>query len=83
MTLSYKLSNLFVFLTVAVSLSKTQINIFSPLLSPVTTVELQTITTTSIKPTPCFITSGEVSVCRKRRGKQEEPVIINPSSVAQ
>ena len=72
---------LFVFLTTAVFNTKAQINVFSPLLKPVTSFEIETLTSTIIQPTVCFITSGDVSTCRRRRGVLEEPDVINPSTI--
>ena len=61
--------------------AKAQINAFSPLLTPVTSFEIETITSTVVKPTVCFITNGQVSACRRRRGVLEEPEFINPSPI--
>ena len=41
-----------------------------------TTFTLETMTTTLTKPTPCFITSGDVSQCRRKRGLEEKPQIV-------
>ena len=53
-------------------------SIFGPLFEGVTSFTLLTSTTTSTKPTPCFITSGQnVTVCRRKRGIEEKQEIID------
>ena len=58
-----------------------------PLFSGVTEFTFEVATATLTKATPCYITSGNVSQCRKKRGMEEEPEIrsdgleIAPSSV--
>nr|SVE76294.1 EOG090X03NS [Daphnia longispina] len=53
-------------------------SIFGPLFEGVTSFTLVTSTTTSTKPTPCFITSGQnVTVCRRKRGIEEKEEIID------
>jgi hypothetical protein len=42
------------------------------------TLELETRTLT--KPTPCFVTSGDVSQCRRKRGIEENPKIVSHHS---
>ena len=72
---------IFVALAITVGCAKAQINAFSPLLTPVTSFEIETITSTVVKPTVCFVTNGNVSACRRRRAVLEEPEIIDPSPI--
>ncbi|XP_046657532.1 uncharacterized protein LOC124350749 [Daphnia pulicaria] len=48
----------------------------TPLLSPVTEFTFEVATSTLIKGTNCYITSGEVSQCRRKRGMVEQPQIV-------
>ena len=68
---------------ISVRFAKAQINAFSPLLAPVTSFEIQTIYSTLTKPTVCFVTNGQVSAFRRRRGVLEEPEFINPSAITE
>ncbi len=53
-------------------------SIFGPLFDGVTSFTLVTSTTTSTKPTPCFITAGKnVTQCRRKRGIEEKQQIIH------
>ena len=59
-----------------------------PLLSGLTSFTMTVTTATVTKPTTCFITSGEVTQCRRKRGMEEKPIYydddnlkIEPSSV--
>jgi hypothetical protein len=45
-------------------------------LSRVTSFTLTIKKSTLTKPTTCFITSGQVSQCRRKRGMEEKPLII-------
>jgi len=47
-----------------------------PLLSGLTSFTLEVETMTSTKGTPCYVTSGEVSQCRRKRGMEERPFIL-------
>lgn len=49
----------------------------TPLLSPVTEFTFEVATSTLIKGTNCYITSGEVSQCRRKRGMVEQPQIVS------
>ena len=66
---------------IAAHFAKAQIDAFSPLLTPVTSFEIRTIYSTLTKPTVCFVTNGQVSACRRRRGVLEEADFINPSQI--
>ena len=46
-----------------------------PLFSTATSFTLELTTTTLTKQTPCYITSGDVSQCRRKRGIEESPQI--------
>ena len=46
-----------------------------PLFSTATSFTLELTTTTLTKQTPCYVTSGDVSQCRRKRGIQESPQI--------
>jgi hypothetical protein len=48
-----------------------------PLLTGATSFTLEMETTTLTKPTTCFITSGEVTQCRRKRGMEEKPIQYN------
>jgi hypothetical protein len=56
-----------------------------PLLSGVTSYTIATERTTTIKPTICYVTTGQVTQCRRKRGIEEKPIQyklkIAPSSV--
>lgn len=54
-----------------------------PLFSAATSFTMELETTTLTKPTPCYVTSGDVSQCRRKRGIEESPQIaeISPSTV--
>ena len=58
-----------------------------PLLTGVTEFTFEVTTSTLKKATPCYVTSGVVSQCRRKRGMEEEPRIqsegldIKPSEV--
>ena len=58
-----------------------------PLFSGVTEFTFEVATSTLTKRTPCYITEGQVSQCRKKRGMEEKPQIqsegldIEPSAV--
>ncbi|EFX85778.1 hypothetical protein DAPPUDRAFT_309076 [Daphnia pulex] len=49
----------------------------TPLLSPVTEFTFEVATSTLIKGTNCYITSGQVSQCRRKRGMVEQPEIVS------
>ncbi|KAK4012584.1 hypothetical protein OUZ56_024824 [Daphnia magna] len=56
-----------------------------PLFTSVTSFSFDIYTSTTIKPTPCFVTAGVVTPCRRKRGINERPHFvyseISPSSV--
>lgn len=56
-----------------------------PLFTGVTSFSFDIYTSTTIKPTPCFVTAGVVTPCRRKRGINERPHFvyseISPSSV--
>ena len=53
---------------------------FEPLLSPVSHFNIVTKTATVFEAAPCYLTTGwHVTACKKRRGVEEKPVIIDPS----
>jgi len=45
-----------------------------PLLSGVTSFTLEVEQWTLVKPTTCYITSGQVTQCRRKRGMVEKPI---------
>ena len=47
-----------------------------PLLSPLTSFTFTVSTVTTKKKTSCFITTGEISQCRRKRGIEEVPSIV-------
>ncbi|XP_046657471.1 mucin-21-like isoform X2 [Daphnia pulicaria] len=47
-----------------------------PLFSTVTTYTLEMATVTVNKSTPCYITEGQVTQCRRKRGMEERPLIL-------
>lgn len=47
-----------------------------PLLPPTTRFDIATSISTITKHTTCYITSGSISECRRKRGIQEKPEII-------
>jgi hypothetical protein len=50
---------------------------FGPLFPGATSFTLVTSTSTSTKPTPCFITAGKnVTQCRRKRGIEEKQEVI-------
>jgi hypothetical protein len=51
-----------------------------PLFSGATSFTLELETRTLTKPTPCFVTSGDVSQCRRKRGIEENPKIVSHHS---
>ncbi|EFX85983.1 hypothetical protein DAPPUDRAFT_237268 [Daphnia pulex] len=72
-----KLSILLV-LIVSMSSALASLNLHGqPLLSGLTSFTLELETITSIKPTPCYVTSGQVSQCRRKRGMEERPFILH------
>ncbi|XP_057378512.2 uncharacterized protein LOC130700477 [Daphnia carinata] len=64
------------FLIVLQSSSQAQIHLSGPLLPEMTSLEFVGERLTVMKPTVCFISSGEVSRCRRKRGIEEKPHII-------
>ncbi|XP_057378560.2 uncharacterized protein LOC130700528 [Daphnia carinata] len=48
-----------------------------PLFQGATSFTFEILTTTLIKPTPCYVTSASVSQCRRKRGVEEKPRIIS------
>ncbi|XP_046656457.1 elastin-like isoform X2 [Daphnia pulicaria] len=78
------------FLIGLLSFSWAQFNLLAgnPLLQGVTSYTFSMVTTTKTKPTSCYVTSGGVSQCRRKRGIDEKPqllqfddFIISPSTV--
>lgn len=50
-----------------------------PLLTGSTTFVVTTITSTLVKQSPCYFTTGKAILgCRWKRGKEEEPYIVEP-----
>jgi hypothetical protein len=47
-----------------------------PLLNGATLFAVTAETSTLVQPTPCFITSDLISQCRRKRGIEERPMII-------
>ena len=83
-------SSLLFFLAGLFSFSWAQINLLAgnPLLQGATSYTFLMSTTTKTKPTSCYIKSGIVSQCRRKRGIVERPqliqfddLIISPSAV--
>nr|CAH0101192.1 unnamed protein product [Daphnia galeata] len=86
--LSPKLLVVFFFITFQQSSVLASLNLHGqPLFSGVTSFTLATATSTLTKATPCYITEGKISQCRKKRGMVEKPQIqsegldIEPSTV--
>ena len=53
---------------------------YEPLLPAVTHFDIVTKTDTVVEAAPCYMTTGwHVSACKRRRGVEEKPVIIDPS----
>ncbi|XP_046453915.1 elastin-like [Daphnia pulex] len=78
------------FLIGLLSFSWAQVNLLAgnPLLQGATSYTFSVLTTTKTKPTSCYVTSGSVSQCRRKRGIDEKPqllqfddFIISPSTV--
>ena len=57
-----------------------------PLLSAVTSFTIATETSTLTKSTTCYVTTGQVTQCRRKRGIEEKPIqykddsLISPSA---
>ena len=49
-----------------------------PIFSGVTLFSFSIETSTVFRPTTCFISSGQVSQCRRKRGIEEKPHIVVP-----
>jgi hypothetical protein len=80
--MNFTIPNMFVLLLVVALQSSTcsaqAFSIFGPLFEGVTSFTLVTSTSTTFKPTPCFITSGQnVTVCRRKRGIEEKQEVID------
>lgn len=60
-----------------------QVNLLhGPLLTGATSFTFIVSTSTVVKPSPCYVTSGEVSQCRRRRGIEELPIIKEVEKIA-
>jgi hypothetical protein len=86
--LSTKLLVVFFFITFQQSSVLASLNLHGqPLFSGVTEFTFEVATSTLTKATPCYITEGKVSQCRRKRGMEEKPQIqsegldIAPSAV--
>ena len=68
----------FLLLVICLQSTRAQIDLLGggPLLSGATSFTFVISTTTVTKPTPCFVTSGDVSQCRRKRGLEEKPQIV-------
>ncbi|EFX85914.1 hypothetical protein DAPPUDRAFT_237437 [Daphnia pulex] len=78
------------FLVGLLAFSWAQVNLLAgnPLLQGATSYTVCVLTTTKTKPTSCYVTAGSVSQCRRKRGIDEKPqllqfddFIISPSTV--
>nr|CAH0101193.1 unnamed protein product [Daphnia galeata] len=86
--LSTKLLVVFFFITFQQSSVLASLNLHGqPLFSGVTEFTFEVATSTLTKATPCYITEGKISQCRRKRGMEEKPQIqlegldIAPSAV--
>lgn len=73
-------SKMFAFLFLAGLFSSTwaSLNLHDgPLLPPATAFTFEVTSSVLTKPTTCYITSGMVSQCRRKRGMEERPLIIH------